>query len=345
MHSVSIAMATFNGQKYIQRQLDSLAAQTQIPEELVISDDGSTDNTLKIVETFARTAPFPVNIYRNDDTLGFRKNFMHAASLCRSELISFCDQDDCWYPDKISAAAAPFSDPEVLLTYHNADIVNNENQKIALLIEHRPKDLLVTPPLSNPWSYALGFTQVFRRSLLLFSDLWPRSLNHNYKNQPMAHDQWFFFLASVFGKVAYIDKSLVAYVQHGKNTYGWRRKDLKTAVTRHFYNHSDRYYSVAKAADSRANVLECATDKLEGVWLKRATVARERYRKLARHYKRRANLYTSDQISQRLKSFYEILVEGGYARGGWTLGQKSILTDICVGIPIGHLLPRVGMPS
>src|ERR1035438_8052377 len=126
MISVSVAMATYNGQQHIRRQLESLAAQSHIPTELVIVDDRSEDDTQAIIDAFAMTASFPVNVHRNETHLGYRENFMQAASLCRSELIAFCDQDDYWYPHKIVASVKPFSDPEVLLAYHNADVVTDE---------------------------------------------------------------------------------------------------------------------------------------------------------------------------------------------------------------------------
>ncbi len=73
----------------------------------------------------------------------------------------------------------------------------------------------------SPISFSFGFTQIFRRSMLQFSNLWTMSLDHLAPGEPLAHDQWFFFLASALGKIGYLDEPLVAYVQHGKNTYGW----------------------------------------------------------------------------------------------------------------------------
>src|SRR5262249_13539560 len=119
MMSISIAMATYNGQRHIQRQLDSLAAQTHLPAELVVSDDMSSDETLKIVDAFAKTAPFQVRIYQSKTRLGYRANFMRAAGLCQSDLIAFCDQDDYWYPNKIATCIEAFNDREVLLACHN----------------------------------------------------------------------------------------------------------------------------------------------------------------------------------------------------------------------------------
>ena len=93
---ISIAMATFNGDKFIKEQLDSFAKQTITPFELVVCDDGSTDSTLGIVMNFAQSASFKVRVYQNPENLGFSNNFMKCASLCEGEWIAFSDQDDVW---------------------------------------------------------------------------------------------------------------------------------------------------------------------------------------------------------------------------------------------------------
>src|SRR5689334_13791199 len=133
MTSVSVAIATYNGESHIRKQLESLAAQTHLPAEVIVSDDISTDKTIQVVEEFARTAPFQIRVSVNADRLGYRANFMRAADLCQSELIAFCDQDDFWYPHKLSTSIKPFEDREVLLTYHNADIVDESGVRISSL--------------------------------------------------------------------------------------------------------------------------------------------------------------------------------------------------------------------
>src|ERR1700688_105357 len=118
--SVSIAMTTYNGAIHLQEQLDSLAGQRQLPAELVIGDDGSTDDTFEILERFARTAPFPVHIHRNPERLGYRVNFLNVARRCTSQLISFCDQDDIWSAENLARVVPCFADSDVLLTFHNS---------------------------------------------------------------------------------------------------------------------------------------------------------------------------------------------------------------------------------
>jgi len=328
-------MATYNGQQHIRRQLDSLAAQSQIPAELIITDDGSGDDTLAIINEFAKTASFPVNVHRNETRLGYRRNFMLAASLCRSELIAFCDQDDYWYPRKIAETVKPFSDPEVLLAYHNADVVTSDGKRIGSLSARAAKQCVLMPMSSDPWMFALGFTEVFRRSLLRLSGLWPNSLDETDQSLPAPHDRWVYFLAAVFGKIAYLDEPLAAYVQHGSNTYGWEPGFRKLKYF--FRDRADELSRYALCAESQANILEAAEGNLEGAWRERAAAAAERYRKLSWLYARRNTLYSSADLADRVKAFRAILGKGGYM-GTWSLGTKSFFTDMCLGIPIGALL-------
>jgi glycosyltransferase involved in cell wall biosynthesis len=340
MIPVSVAMATYNGQLRVRRQLDSLIAQSQLPAELVVSDDASDDDTIAIIEAFAKTSPFPVVIHRNETRLGFRANFMRAAKLCRSELIAFCDQDDFWYPNKIALSAKPFSDLEVLLAYHNADVVTDDGRRIGSLAARAAQKPILTPLLSKPWLYALGFTMVFRRSLLQLSDLWPNSRNINDSSQPCGHDQWFFFLSAVFGKIAYLDEALAAYVQHGNNAYGWTKFGFFDLMKFYFCNRAYNISKQANAADSWAVILRMAKSNLAGDWSDRAATASEYYGRLSSLYELRSSLYTSAHLIGRLRAFGKILERNGYA-GAWSLGRKSFIADLCLGVPLAPFLPRL----
>ena len=100
---VSIAMATCEGGRYLREQLDSLARQTRLPDELVISDDQSTDGTVDIARGFAAQASFEVRIEVNPRRIGVTGNFDHALSLCTGDIVLLSDQDDVWFPSKVEA--------------------------------------------------------------------------------------------------------------------------------------------------------------------------------------------------------------------------------------------------
>src|ERR1019366_4600666 len=212
---ISIAMATYNGATYLLDQLDSLAAQTLMPYELVVTDDGSTDATLEILDEFARRAPFPVHIHRNPERLGYRDNFLKAARLCTGELIAFCDQDDVWSRDKLRVVAPVFADAEVLLAVHDATLVTEQLERIAHI---RNPDCEL--PLAVQ-SVQLGFSMVFRADLPFANNVARPHSDRDADGSLMAHDQWISFLTASLGKCRRIRQTLVLYRQHGNNTCGY----------------------------------------------------------------------------------------------------------------------------
>src|SRR6185295_6827977 len=94
-------MCTWNGAAYLRDQLESIAAQTRLPDELIMCDDASIDGTPAIARAFAARAPFPVRLEINEATVGVRQNFTKAIAACTGDLIALSDQDDVWRPDKL----------------------------------------------------------------------------------------------------------------------------------------------------------------------------------------------------------------------------------------------------
>ena len=344
MTTVSIALATYNGSRYIDEQLDSLARQARLPDELVVSDDGSSDNTLAKIEAFAATAPFAVHMHRNGERLGYRANFLRAAGLCRSELVAFCDQDDVWDDRKLLLCTEPFGEPDVLLIYHDAMAVTGDGEAVARLGQLPAPS--VTPCLSSPpMSYALGFTQVFRRSLLDMSPLWRLSADHKEpgRDERMAHDQWFFFLASVFGAIVRVDEALVRYRQHGGNSYGWSGRSrlavLRDRLWPSLRGRAEEYAALETGASRRSEILAELANKLDGEWQARAVRGAEMYRRLAALFCGRRRLYGSITLAQRSAAFHDILAERGYrSKQSWGLGRKALITDFLLGLPAGRRL-------
>jgi glycosyltransferase involved in cell wall biosynthesis len=124
--TISIALATFNGGAYIQEQLDSLASQLLLPMELVVSDDGSNDQTIELIQNFSMVAPFPVKLVQNRERLGYGLNFLNAASLCAGSHIAFCDQDDVWLPQKIARISTILQSGSFDLVAHSAKVVDRQ---------------------------------------------------------------------------------------------------------------------------------------------------------------------------------------------------------------------------
>jgi hypothetical protein len=325
-------MATYNGAKYIREQLDDLAAQTHLPADLVVCDDGSTDGTLDIVEQFATAAPFPVRIHRNPERLGYRANFVKAAGLCSSDLIAFCDQDDRWDSTKLERVVRHFGDHRIMLAYHNARVVSAQGARIGTL---RPPstDVIRTNPLRGaPWVFALGFTQVFRRELLSFDNLWADSADPYVEGEPMAHDQWYFFLASVLGTVVYEPALLADYRQHGNNASVWRRPRLLSRAKKQIRLASQISRQRALAAETRAAALERVAADVRSTDEATLRTAAHRYRQLTNRWRQRAGIYESDSWKFRLSAIFKLIANGSYGLSGWRLGPLLLGLDITLGL-------------
>jgi glycosyltransferase involved in cell wall biosynthesis len=327
---VSVAMATYNGASFIGEQLNSIAGQTVPPAELVVTDDASCDDTVAIVRAFAQAAPFPVRIYQNPVRLGYRANFMRNVALCTSDIVALCDQDDVWYPDKLERMLETFVDPDVILAYHEAWLINHHGKRIELAhilqldAKNPPSSLF---PLHNPY----GFSMLIRRELAQFSDLWPKSVDNLKTDTAMAHDQWFFFLACALGTIAFVDLPLAGYRQHDSNTYGVERppRTVWERIKRWINVRSKEYASFTIAAHTRASVLRDALPRMEPEWQARASIAVARYETLSRRCAWRATIYKSAPASRRLVAWWALLRDGAYTnRTRWSFGRKALLADL-----------------
>lgn len=324
-------MATYNGAKYIREQLDDLAAQTHLPAELVVCDDQSSDDTLQIVEDFAASAPFPVHIHRNPDRLGYRANFIKCAGLCASELIAFCDQDDRWNPRKLELLAAPFDDDEVLLAYHNARPVTDDGKSLPLLYRGRTEKRY--PALAiDPWFNPLGFTQMFRQSLMGFEAFWPQSVDQNQEGELLAHDQWYLLLASALGSIVYLPDVFADYRQHGANAYGvsWYRMFAPQLNELWHATHGGRLR--LEAAEGRAHIFRQMSLGLSGKPLERTKRAASWYDHLAALIRTRLEVYEGASLTTRASALKRSLGNGGYGSTPPQYPRLTLAMDATVGI-------------
>ena len=216
--TVSVAMCTFQGERFIERQLVSILGQRLPPDELVISD-GSTDATLDIARRVvaAQRGNVAVRIVSRPEPLGVTGNFESAIRACRGELIALSDQDDIWHSDRLSAVVAAFGDTDVTLVHSNARLVDERGVPLGSTLfeglglrqsERRAiarGDALSVLLRRN---VVTGAATVVRRELALrampFPDAW-------------VHDEWLAVIASAFGGVRMLDRELMDYRQHASN--------------------------------------------------------------------------------------------------------------------------------
>ena len=207
--SVSVAMATFNGEKYVSEQIESILVQLGVGDELIIADDGSTDHTLEIVMGFADEDE-RVRVLQNSG-LGIASNFERAIRACGNDLIFLSDQDDVWLPAKVEVIRGCFlEDPEVTLIMSDSRVVDENLEPIYdSYIAWRGCGRGVLRNLFK--NGYLGCSMAYRREFNSVVLPIPSRI-------PMNHDAWIGILAEMFGRVKVIDEKLVLYRRHEKNS-------------------------------------------------------------------------------------------------------------------------------
>ena len=202
-------MATYNGERFLQEQLDSLAAQTLLPCELVVGDDGSTDGTLEILERFAKRAPFPVRVRRNIENLGYGKNFISTAMHCSGDWIAFCDQDDRWLPQKLERIGA------IAQRHHQVDWISTrdiieDKRRIANIAFRMTRASSWLPNMSPVKIYA-GHRVAFRR---YYMDLPWQTVERFSGHRKYAHDSWMSALGWLVGRQYFSSERLTIFRRH-----------------------------------------------------------------------------------------------------------------------------------
>jgi glycosyltransferase involved in cell wall biosynthesis len=331
--TISIVLATYNGEKYLAAQLASLRNQTLTPFELIVADDHSSDETVKIINDFSKTCDFPVRLTINQVRKGYDENFMSVMDQCRGDLIAFCDQDDVWLPEKLARMQVCFSDPQILLAYHNAQVTDRDLNPLRRLYDPQSQQKIVETQPMHPWHISHGFAQVFRSWLRRHDGSWAGSIDHN-RARRMAHDQWYCFLAGLYGGVAHVDEDLAFYRQHGNNVAGAKPVPTMRKRLDAFLSHSSAWeHQAGASAQFRA---EFARQLLQGAasWHRpQLQLCETAYKNLAARLTRRALFYDDKKRRHRLKSLAQAIFRGDYSRDRlWKFAWQSLPRDMVLGV-------------
>jgi glycosyltransferase involved in cell wall biosynthesis len=205
-----VALATRNGEAFLEEQLESLACQSRLPDELLISDDESNDSTRKIAVDFAARAPFTVVVHANKTRLGYARNFMTTAQRCAGDLILFCDQDDIWLPEKLETMARVAAESGGSVISHDLEVFfdRGNGEPVASYYRHLRKKGF--PPAVCFKGCSLGVTRAF----IEHWGLPPESTD-------ITHDFWTALLATGLQERIYVEQVLVRHRMHSTNASGW----------------------------------------------------------------------------------------------------------------------------
>jgi Glycosyl transferase family 2 len=214
---ISIALCTWNGAAHLGEQLASLAGQSRLADELIVCDDASADDTVAIVQKFARTAPFTVQLRQNPVRIGVVKNFTEAIVECSGDLIFLCDQDDVWHRDKIAVMLRAFdADDDLAALFTNARLGDGTT-----LWDHIGFRLRERRAVHDGRAFdVLAEHNVVTGATLAFRDQWRETVLPIPEVPGMLHDQWIATVIAAMANVDCIDDCLIDYRQHSAQQVG-----------------------------------------------------------------------------------------------------------------------------
>lgn len=202
---ISVCMATYNGEKYIKEQLDSILCQIVENDEVIISDDSSTDNTVEIINAFNDDR---IKIYKNEKEKGYTRNFENALEKASGDIIFLSDQDDIWIEDKVKKMTEILENYDFVVSDNsivneNLEVINKSHFEV-----YKTKNGFLTNLLLPRY---VGACMAFKKNVLQKSLPFPNNAKLS------AHDYWISLIAEMYFKSYKLDEQLLLYRRHGTN--------------------------------------------------------------------------------------------------------------------------------
>ena len=322
--ATSVALATYNGARFLPAQLASIAAQTHRPDEIVVGDDGSHDETEEVLVRFERDSGIPVRFTRNPERLGSSANFAAVITRCRGDVVFLCDQDDLWKPNKVATCLAKLVQrPDAAYVFSNAGLIAEDGAKLRgalwdrVFFDRRQQAAFAAGGAVSillRTNTVTGATMAARREALTAALPVPPG---------WVHDAWFAFVLALDRAALPINERLMDYRVHASQqigVIGWSPAALLGLVRR---QDAEFYRREAANFHALAEYLETGTAHpanhgaaLQGAYSKAAFLERRAAGRKA--------------LSTCVGGVLRALAAGDYRRYG--MGAKQAVFDLAGGI-------------
>ncbi len=265
---ISVAIATYNGEKFLRDQIDSVLAQSYPNIELVIGDDASSDSTLRIIEDYVQKDA-RIRVQKNNENIGFLRNFERIIYSCKGKYIAFCDQDDIWERNHLSLLYDEIKCRQVSLVGANADVVNEQMEPQGYTVLDTT-GVVSIPQTTSDYRFMLFHINIFQGAAMMIDrDLISYSLP--IPEEIRFHDWWFALCAVENGGVSYLPQSVLKYRQHGKNITENEKSNVFQKFRRFFDLHKHRsdvdnisfLAQMLKVFENKSNDKESVQDAVE----------------------------------------------------------------------------------
>lgn len=236
----SVALCTYNGEKFLSQQIDSILEQTVLVDEIVVCDDGSSDTTISILEDYKAKHPTIFKIFINDKNLRSVKNFEKAISLCDNEIIFLCDQDDIWVKNKVEKYVEFFEkNPNIEVLASNGFGIDEDNNILDIIsiwdvpqfIKAKGFEFDYFNILNLLGNFCTGATMAVKKELKPY--ILPFPILEGFH-----HDEWIALVGAMKEKLHFLDEKLIYYREHSSQQVGGvfykNTKKEKESLTNYF---------------------------------------------------------------------------------------------------------------
>ena len=262
---IDVLLATYNGEKYLKEQIDSILNQSYKNIRLVISDDCSKDDTRKILKEYEKDER--VELHLQEKNLGYIRNFEYLLKQVKNDLYMLSDQDDVWLPEKIEKSLETLKKNNADMVFGDLEVVDENLNTIYpsfgdfMLLNRKIKQQINSYKLNYLYNCVTGCTILSKKKFL--KDILPLP----YKSKYVAHDHWMALMVSLKGKMTYMPEKYIKYRQHGDNQIGTDkishgftklddvRKlfiDVKLGVFGTYVENNDRFPEIIQQLNNKA---------------------------------------------------------------------------------------------
>lgn len=317
---VVILLGTYNGEKYIRCQIESFFKQTILPDELVISDDASTDDTLKIIREMVVNSPFKITLLENKKNMGYTKNFEKLLRIAEGDVFFLSDQDDNWLPNKIEIVCNTFIEKPNVMLIINDMVLTDENLNVTPYTQLKNIRKLGFSDETYVAGCAVAVKNEYRKLFLPFPE--------NYNK---GHDNWIGRISTACNLKYLIEEPLQLYRRHNMNTskaYASNPENVNRAKAIINYGFVSAIPGWEKELQRNELTLERIKERkdffVKNHILENYTIAIDTIGRRIEIYKQRIESCKKSRV-QRILPLTKMYLTGGY---DFFAGYKSLIKDI-----------------